>query len=249
MADLTTIRIGDVPFTEAIDALRALLALSEEDLAALSEVAKQRAFTFTGAYSDSAAKALQQVLLDVLAGKVSRDQFRDTANQTLGAFGTDLTPFQADTIFETTLARVYGQGKDAQYRNPQFRLARPYVGLVTAHDNRVRHNHFALDYRRIRTVFRHDDMLWTVMHEPLGYRCRCTRLAFSDEQVRTLGLQIGRGEDWYGKPVEVTIPGGSTQVVNVLPDPGFGAGSLTARALRHAAAIITLMNHPEELAA
>lgn len=119
----------------------------------------------------------------------------------------------------TEMARAFAREKDRQYANPVLQKFRPYVGLVTAHDNRVRPNHFALDYRRIKTVFAHDDCLWTLMKEPLGRACRCTRLAFSEADLRKLGLQVGRGEDWCGREVEVTIPGSTTPVrTYILPD-------------------------------
>ena len=57
------------------------------------------------------------------------------------------------------------------------------------------------------------------MHEPLGKECRCSRMAFSQEEVNKRGLTIGRGEDWYGKEVEVLIPGSGKPVTTlVLPD-------------------------------
>jgi SPP1 gp7 family putative phage head morphogenesis protein len=244
MPDPATLRFGEVPFVEAIQALRDLVPMSDADFYALSEVARNRAISFTGAYADSEAAAVQKVIEGILDGSIPVGSFAERANAALGAFGTELSAFQADTIFETMAARVFGQGKDAQYANPVFREKMPYVGWVSAHDVRVRPNHFALDYRRIKTVFRHDDPLWQQFHEPLGFRCRCTRLAFSEEQVASMGLTVGTGMDWYGKTVEVTLPGGVTRAAQVIPDAGFGSAGLAGRLRAIASALVLLGYDP-----
>ena len=250
MADLATIKFGAVPFREAIEALRELLAMDADTFNALSAVQKARAFSFADATTTAAAQAAQRVLEGVLRGEIGRDQFGDRLNAALDAYGIAESSHQIDTIFETNLAKVYADGKERQYANTEFRARFPYVGLVTARDNRVRHNHYALDYRRIGTVFRHDDFIWSVMNPPLGFRCRCTKIAFSEAMVAAQGLQIGRGEEWFGKPVEVTVPGGFTRVVQVIPDTGFGVGPLTARELaRQALVALAICNAPIEFPA
>jgi tetratricopeptide (TPR) repeat protein len=106
-----------------------------------------------------------------------------------------------------------------QYQNPVFASHYPYIGVSTAYDIRVRPNHFALDYRRIKTVFRHDDPIWSKMLPPFGKACRCSILAFAADELETRGLTVGHGEDWYGKEVEVEMPAlGQRVKVHVLPD-------------------------------
>jgi hypothetical protein len=230
MPDPTTIKFGEVPFTEAIRILREMVPMTDDQYRALEAIAQQKAFSFAGAYSESMATAVQNVLADVASGKVSIDQLLEKANAALDAFGESLTPFQAHTIFETSLSRVFNDGALRRYHStPGAPAAYPYFGIDTAFDSRVRPNHYALDWRRIKTVFPVTDMLLTQWPLPAGYRCRCARRFFSESQVTSLGLQVGSGEDWYGRTEAVAVPGGLAHVVQILPDPGFGPGSLTAK--------------------
>lgn len=227
----TTIKFGEVPFAEAIKTLREMVPMTDDQYRALEHIAQQKAFSFAGAYSDSMAAAVQNVLADVVSGKVSIDEFLQKANAALDAFGESLTPFQAETIFETSLSRVFNDGALRRYNStPGAPAAYPFFGIDTAFDSRVRPNHYALDWRRIHTVFPVTDMLLTQWPLPAGFRCRCARRFFSEDQVTLYGLQIGRGEDWYGRTESVAVPGGLAQVIQILPDPGFGPGSLTAKA-------------------
>ena len=227
MADLATIKFGSVSFDEALQALRDLVPMSVDNFDALSAVAKNRAFSFVEAYSDSMAEAARKVLEGVVTGDIPIGEKLDALNAALEPFGEAVTAFQADTIFQTTLNRVYNQGHRAAFNNPVLVDEYPYVGHVTADDIRVRPNHFALDYRRIRGVFRRTDMIWTQMSSPLGFRCRCWERYFRQDEVDALGLQVFKGEDWYGKTVEVQVPGHGPVVAQCLPDPGFGTSGLT----------------------
>ncbi len=227
MPDLATIKFGEVSFDEAVAALRSMIPMTEDQFAALSAVAKQRAFSFAGAYSDSMAEAARKVLEGVLAGDVPVNGALDALNHALAPFGESVTPFQADTIFQTTSNRVFNQGHDEAFNSPALVEEYPYIGHVTADDIRVRPNHYALDYRRINGVFRRSDFIWSQMSPPLGFRCRCWKRYFRQDEVDALGLQVLKGEDWYGRSVEVAVPGHGAVVCQCLPETGFGVSGLT----------------------
>ena len=227
MSNLTKIDFGSVSFKEALRSLREMVPMTEDQFSALSAVAKQRAFSFAGAYSDSMAEAAQKVLEGVQLGEVPVNGVLDALNHALAPFGESVTPFQADTIFQTTMNRVFNQGNDEAFNNPGLVDLYPYIGHVTSDDIRVRPNHFAIDYRRIGGVFHRNDFIWSQMSAPLGFRCRCWKLYFRQEEIDAMGLQVFRGEDWYGKSVEVAVPGHGPVVCQCLPDPGFGTSGLT----------------------
>ena len=229
MPDLATIQFGSVSFEEALQALRDLVPMSEADFAALSAVDKNRAFSFAEAYSDSMAEAARKVLEGVVNGDIPVGEQLAALNAALEPFGQAVTPFQADTIFQTTMNRVYNSGYRTAFNSPGLVASYPYRGHVSADDIRVRPNHFALDYRRIRGVFRREDFIWQQMSSPLGYRCRCWDQFFSQAEVDAQGLAVLRGEDFYGKSVEVQVPGHGPVVCQCLPDPGFGTSGLTGK--------------------
>jgi SPP1 gp7 family putative phage head morphogenesis protein len=157
---------------------------------------------------------INDLVENVRTGQVSRDSFR----KELQTAGIEMSRNSAELILHHRLSKLYADKTWRDYQNPEFRNRYPYLGLTTAHDSRVHPNHFALDVRRIKTVFPMDDMIWTVMRPPLGRTCRCSVLAYSDEDVSKRGWSVGRGEDWYGKQVEVELPDGRIFDTFILPD-------------------------------
>lgn len=229
--DITSIAFGEVRFGEAVKALRDLAPMSDDQFYALEAAARQRAFSFAGSYSDSVSQAVLDMLAESAGGELSEQQFTDKINAVLARYDMTIEADQANLIWEMTLSKVFNAGALARVTSsPVISAAYPYWGIDTAMDSRVRHNHFALDWRRIKTVFPLTDELIDLWPLPAGFNCRCARRFFSGADVEKFGLAIGRGEDWYGKVQSVTVPGARvpTKTVAILPDPGFGAG-LTAK--------------------
>lgn len=220
---LVTIGLGEVPFAEAIEALRRLVPMSADQWSALSLNAQRQAFSFAGAASESAAAAVQRVLEQALVDPV-RANFAERANAVLEAYDMSLSPRQAETIFDTVMNRAINDGKMAQVQDPDIAAAFPFMGLDTAADSRVRANHWAMDWRRIKTVFSINDPGLANYAPPLGYRCRCTWRFFSQADVESMGLAVGQMSDFIGKSTIVNMPDGRELPTVIIPDAGFGSG-------------------------
>ena len=111
-----------------------------------------------------------------------------------------------------------------QMLDPDIATIYPYVGVDTAMDSRTRPNHFALDWRRIKTVFRVNDPNWIVCAPPFGEDCRCGVRVFMEEEVRTLNLAVGLLKDWLGRTEEVELPMGEKITARIVPDKNFKSG-------------------------
>ncbi|MFZ2643193.1 MAG: phage minor head protein [Verrucomicrobiia bacterium] len=225
---LTTIRFGEVPFAEAIEALRRYVPMSADQWNALSLNARRQAISFADAASEGAAAAVQRVLEQALVDPV-RGNFQERANAVLERYDVTLSPHQADTIYDTVMNRAINDGKLEQIKDPVLSSEWPYMGLDTAADSRVRPNHYAMDWRRIKTVFPVNDPGLANFAPPLGYRCRCTWRFFSREDVEKFGLTVGQLSDFVGKSTVVSMPDGREVPTIVIPDNGFGGGTLTAK--------------------
>ena len=232
------IRFAAPVFSEAMDALRSREPMPYDQFCELSPEGKRHSFSFKGASSVAAALAVRNVLEGVINGEVAQDNFCDAANKALTPFGIELRPGHAGTISQTVLnqafnkgndaasskvgynrdrenailrtelSRSFNDGHDAAFNNPLLVNEYPYVGLVTAADIRVRPNHYVLDYRRCKTVFKRDDPIWIKMSPPLGKACRCWKRYFRRDELESNGLKVGNGEDWYRKTIEIDLPGG-----------------------------------------
>lgn len=214
-------QIARVPFEEAIAAIRDWVPLSDADLHTLAEKARCNGCRLNLELVRGILADVRAILQDALTMPVGRQGFRSLVNEVLRPHGGALTPAQADLLFETYIGRAFNDGKWRQFHKPELKRLCEFLGVDTAADAFVRPNHFALDYRRVKTVFHRDDFLWSVMRPPFGSKCRCTLMSFAEEDLQRLGLTVGRGADWYGKAVTVTVPMGQPQVVKILPDAGY----------------------------
>ncbi|NDK99449.1 phage minor head protein [Photorhabdus bodei] len=157
-------------------------------------------------------QALQQALDE---GKTDR-WFRQELEPTLrrkGWWGTQETddpvteervtiqqgsPWRLDTIFRTNMSVLYSAGRWAeQMENIDDRPYWMYTGI---NDNHTRKSHLALH----GLVFRSDDPFWQAFYPPNGWRCRCSVIALSHDDVRSRGTKVmnsGKAIGWELKLV------------------------------------------------
>jgi SPP1 gp7 family putative phage head morphogenesis protein len=86
----------------------------------------------------------------------------------------------------------------------EFKDARPYIMYTAIDDNRVRHNHVAMD-QVIRPIY---DPVWDTWLPANGYNCRCGTISLNEDDLQKYG-----GET-------ISLP-------KVLPDEGFRSGKKT----------------------
>ncbi|EKZ9425970.1 minor capsid protein [Salmonella enterica] len=95
------------------------------------------------------------------------------------------SPWRLETIFRTNMDTLYSAGRWAeQVENVD---ERPYWMYVAIRDSRTRKTHLAMH----GLVFRADSPFWDAFYPPNGWRCRCSVVALTAEEVRSRGLRIG----------------------------------------------------------
>lgn len=121
-----------------------------------------------------------------------------------------MSPYQADNVFRTNLQTAYSVGRYQQMTRPEVLRRRPYWQYDAVMDERTRPTHRALHGK----VFRADHPFWDKWYPPNGYRCRCTVISLSEEQVRRMGLAVEEATpEWVERPDGVPQP--------LLPDRGW----------------------------
>lgn len=200
-----------LPFDEAIEFLKRKVALTPEEFNALEAVLRARAFTVAGITSLAALRDLLDLLNRALETGMTLQEFQSEANGLLERRGyTGLSPYRADNVFRTNLQTAYSVGRYQQMTRPDVLRRRPYWQYDAVLDERTRPTHRALHGK----VFRADDPFWDTWYPPNGYRCRCSVISLSEEQVRRMGLTVEeRAPDWVERPDGVPQP--------LLPDRGF----------------------------
>jgi hypothetical protein len=121
-----------------------------------------------------------------------------------------LPPFDA-----RKLTRAYSWARVLNF--PEIRDAWPYAAIDSRFDARTEPHCIALDWRSSKTVFSIFDPIWMKMNPPHRGKCFCAVRFFSAADVASMGLSIGKGEDWYGREIEVNLPKVGTVKTFVLP--------------------------------
>jgi SPP1 gp7 family putative phage head morphogenesis protein len=188
-----------LPFEEALQAFLDRQIITPEEFRALSDDARQRAFSATRLASQGLIERAYRRLLESLQSGGTLDDFARQLREdsvTLGVTPAD--PGYLETVYRTNVASSYGAGRYRQIRSPAVIAARPFVEYRTSRDDRVRQSHAALD----GLVFRQDDPDWSRYAPPNGYQCRCVTVVRRDPG----GKRVVRASD-----------------LSAQPDPGFDA--------------------------
>jgi SPP1 gp7 family putative phage head morphogenesis protein len=98
-----------------------------------------------------------------------------------GDISVNLPKYRLDNIFRTNLQVAYNRGR--WERQQRVKASRPYLMYSAINDSRTRPAHRALD-GTIRPI---DDPFWLNHYPTLGYRCRCTTIALTKEQMLERG--------------------------------------------------------------
>lgn len=126
------------------------------------------------------AAAVKKSLSDALAIGQSLRDWRKGADQVFDRLGvTRLTNWQAETIYRNETTMAFGAGSYAKLQEVAEDF--PYWEYSTAHDERVRASHQALDGK----IFDVSDKQY---YPPVGYNCRCRAIPVSKRQAVKRGI-------------------------------------------------------------
>jgi SPP1 gp7 family putative phage head morphogenesis protein len=171
----------NLPFSEAIDALRARRVMLPDDYYMMPAVVRRDAFMISGLGSLDQVEAVKEKLATILEKGQSLQDFKAFAP----TLDWDVTPAHLETIYRTAIQTAYNAGAWKSFE--RGKLSRPYLMYSAVNDSRTRPAHRALS-GIIRPV---DDPFWDSHSPPLGFNCRCGLIALSakDAEARSLGGQ------------------------------------------------------------
>lgn len=175
------------------------------------------AFTVAGMARDDILAALRDGLTEVIAGKLSREEWLDGARARLvkaGYWREDgekggITPSRLQLIFDTNTANAYHGGR--WQRLEERRETHPYLMYLTKRDHRVRPEHRAWE----GLILPIDHPFWQTHFPPNGFRCRCAVLGVTQteyDQLKRDGGQFAGGTVKFDNDVDAD---------NESLDPGF----------------------------
>lgn len=173
-----------VAFREAIDFLRARLALDEKDWLSLIREADRAARDRASGMSDALVRDILDAIKDAMAKGTTAGAFRETFDRLLrthGWSGDNTAGWRSDLTFRVLTGQAAGAGRWRQIERLAAR--RPWIRYVTAGDARVRPQHAAWH----GVILRWDDPWWDTHFPPNGFNCRCHAMSLSDADLKRFG--------------------------------------------------------------
>ena len=146
------------------------------------------------------------------------------------------SPRRLRIIFDTNLRMSYARGR--WERIERLAEARPWLRYVAVRDSRTRPEHMSFH----GTVLPVDHPFWKSHYPPNGWRCRCTVIQLSDDDLEEFGFSPSDGpppgwdetRSWENRRLPEDAPGRIVQVPRGI-DPGFQHNVGLARAGKDAA--------------
>lgn len=204
---------ADFIFKSAAEFLGSKEAVPMEVYKELEKKSRDRAFSASHYTSAEVLNQFLRELVDAVEDGTTYDTFLENMNTFLERNGyTAVNPWHASVIFETNVQTAYNAGHYETMQKAQ--KYRPYWQYKTAADGRVRETHAAMQDK----VYAADDPIWNVWYPPNGYRCRCTVVSLTEEQVKRMGLEVS------SKPPTSLTEFGD---IPVFPDKGFSNNPAT----------------------
>lgn len=168
------------------------------------------AFTVAGMARDDILAALRDGITDVIAGKLSREEWLEGARARLIKAGYwreegekgGITPSRLQLIFDTNTANAYHGGR--WQRLEERRETHPYLMYLTKRDHRVRPEHRAWE----GLILPIDHPFWQTHFPPNGFRCRCAVLGVTQaeyDQLKRDGGQFAGGTVKFDNDIDADL--------------------------------------------
>lgn len=158
-------------------------------------------------------KSLQRALKN---GESFETWQKKSADIFIRAGWTGDTRYRLDTIFRTNIQTAYNAGRWKQAE--KGKKDRPYAMYDAINDGRARPTHLAQDGK----VYPIDSIFWRTWWPPNGFRCRCSVITLSEEDIKEGKLQV-RDEAAGPNPKDPEAPKMAMRDIGLRPDSGFWA--------------------------
>lgn len=210
-------RYGNLPFAEAIAALRQKLNMPTTSWRDVWGEAHNRAFMVAGAMGEDLLNDLRGAVDDAIARGVSLGEFQKQFAAIAARHGWDYTgpePWRARVIYDTNMRQSYNAGREAQMEAAKAR--RPYGIYVHGDSLNPREQHLKWHH----LVLPLDDPWWETHSPSNGYGCKCKKYSLSEAELKRRGLTVSSSPEIEYRDYLDKSTGEIKQIPKGI-DPGF----------------------------
>jgi SPP1 gp7 family putative phage head morphogenesis protein len=201
------IKLEPMTFEEAMEYFKEKVPMRADEYYKLEDDAKALAFTVSHIASLDMLDGIKKEIVKAIEEGSTLAEFEKNAKDVLAKHGwIGPVPYRADNVFRTNIQTAYMVGRYKQMTDPDVASVRRYWMYDAINDSRVRPTHLAMDGK----VYPMNHPVWDEWYPPNGYRCRCSVIALTQEEVRRMGLEV-----------ETDMP--KFKERPLLPDKGFEA--------------------------
>lgn len=203
-----------LPMKEALKFWKKKVSIRAAEFRALQEEYRIRAFTVAKLTQIDPIDAVRKSIHRALKKGQSMGEWRaENEDIFIRAGWTGDTRYRLDTIFRTNIQAAYNAGRWKQAE--RGKKDRPYAMYDAINDGRARPTHLAQDGK----VYPLDSAFWRTWWPPNGFRCRCSVITLSEEEVKEGKLEVrDEAAGPKGKGQKLTM-----KDIKLRPDDGFWA--------------------------
>lgn len=211
---------GGRTFEQKLRFLREKTAIPTNGYEDIQRAEHDHAFMVSGANQQALVEDLQNAILAAEESGETVEQFQKRFDQIVAKHGWDYhgsRGWRSRLIYETNMRQAYNAGREAQFADPKFRQAHPYLQYRHSGSENPRPQHQSWD----GLVLLADDPWWRSHSPSNGWGCTCKKFAISDRQLQRLGKS---GPDTAPESETVEYTDRRTGEVRQVPvgvDPGF----------------------------
>lgn len=171
-------------FDEAVKWFRARLPMTDDEFAALDDVAHERAFTISGVRDLQVVTDVYAEIDKAIENGTPFAEFKKAVQEKLTAEWGSEDSRRIETIFRTNVQTAYSRGRKEQLLDPQVLSTRPFWIYDATLDSRTTDICRALN----GTILPADDSFWGSHSPPNHFNCRSQIRSLRTSEAKRRGI-------------------------------------------------------------